>query len=161
MPPLDSDRLALVDAYEKYGVELLHFAASLVGPDVAQDVVSQTFLNCLQSRAWRRVVEPRAYLYQATRNEARKHYRSEQRRSAREQNHELRGVVDEPLSVPAELVDAVNSLSLRQRSVVYFAYWLDLDAVAISELLGVSPGAVHRHLARARATLRKRVDRNA
>jgi RNA polymerase sigma factor (sigma-70 family) len=161
MPALDSDHLALVDAYEKYGVELLHFAASLVGPDIAQDVVSQTFLNCLQSRAWGDVVEPRAYLYRATRNEARKHYRSEQRRSAREQDHERRGAVDEPLSVPAELLEAVNSLSLQQRSVVYLAYWLDLDAAAISELLGVSPGAVHRHLARARATLRKRVDRNA
>jgi RNA polymerase sigma-70 factor (ECF subfamily) len=160
MPTVDSDHLALLDAYEKYGVELLHFAASLVGPDIAQDVVSQTFLNCLQSRAWDAVVDPRAYLYRATRNEARKHFRTEQRRAAREQRHGTpRVALDQP-PVPTELLRVINSLSLQQRSVVYLAYWLDLDAAAISELLGISPGAVHRHLARARATLRKRVDRN-
>jgi DNA-directed RNA polymerase specialized sigma24 family protein len=38
---------------------------------------------------------------------------------------------------------------------VYLTYWEDLDPSRISELLGISDGAVRRHLARARRHLRK------
>jgi RNA polymerase sigma factor (sigma-70 family) len=46
-------------------------------------------------------------------------------------------------------------LSERQRAVVYLTYWDDLDPPRIAELLGISDGAVRRHLARARHHLRK------
>jgi RNA polymerase sigma factor (sigma-70 family) len=45
-------------------------------------------------------------------------------------------------------------LSLRQRAVVVLAYWADLTPDDIADRLGISEGAVRRHLARARARLR-------
>ena len=65
-----------------------------------------------------------------------------------------------PISVPGTEPDldvrrAVASLSMRQRAVVYFTYWDDLDSVEIGELLGISPASVRRHLVRARTHLRK------
>ncbi len=53
---------------------------------------------------------------------------------------------------------AVSRLSPRQRAVVFLTYWDDLDPGSIAGLLGISDGAVRRHLARARATLRRNLD---
>ena len=50
---------------------------------------------------------------------------------------------------------AISSLSLAQRTVIYFVYWEDLSERDIAALLDVSPGTVRRHLTRARAHLRK------
>jgi RNA polymerase sigma factor (sigma-70 family) len=53
------------------------------------------------------------------------------------------------------VLDAIGRLSVRQRAVVYLTYWDDLDPAATAELLGISEGSVRRHLARARANLRR------
>ena len=53
---------------------------------------------------------------------------------------------------------AVARLSVRQRAVVVLTYWADLDPAAIAVMLDVSEGSVRRHLARARAHLRKVLD---
>ena len=53
-----------------------------------------------------------------------------------------------------EVFAAVAALSPRQRAVVYLTYWEDLDPGAAAALIGISDGAVRRHLARARKTLR-------
>ena len=53
------------------------------------------------------------------------------------------------------MVRAVAALSVRQRAVIVLTYWLDLHPAGIAGLLGVSEGAVRRHLARARAHLRE------
>lgn len=50
---------------------------------------------------------------------------------------------------------AVSSLSLAQRTVIYFVYWEDLTEREIATLLQVAPGTVRRHLVRARIHLRK------
>ena len=58
----------------------------------------------------------------------------------------------------SDVLDMVDRLSPRQRAVVYLAYWDDLDPAAIAQVLGVSEGSVRRHLARARAALRRMLD---
>lgn len=154
------DVLRLARAYEKYGDELVRFATSLVGPFTAQDVVSQTLVHCLEGSAWALVLDERAFLYRCVLNEVRKHHRAELRRAAREGRDSLGELAHDP-DLPSELLAVVASLSPRQRSVVFCAYWLDLDISTTSELLGISEGSVHRHLARARSILRKRIPDHA
>ena len=57
-----------------------------------------------------------------------------------------------------EVLAAVARLSPRQRAVVYLTYWDDLDPMSVAEVLGISDGAVRRHLARARKSLRRLLD---
>ena len=63
-----------------------------------------------------------------------------------------------PGELRPDVLEAVARLSMRQRAAVFLTYWSDLDPVAIAELLDVSEGSVRRHLARARANLRKVLD---
>ena len=53
---------------------------------------------------------------------------------------------------------AVDRLSVQQRAVILLTYWMDLDPKSTAERLGISEGAVRRHLARARARLREVLD---
>lgn len=146
------------EVYEKYSEELIRFATFLAGPTDAPDLLSSAVLRAFTSATWPTVVNPRAYLYRAVQNEARMNFRSRARRSAREQRFaqpDLAADVPEPR--PDVLV-AVARLSPRQRAVVFLTYWDDLDPPSVANLLGISDGAVRRHLARARKTLRRLLD---
>ena len=150
-PALDSA------SYERVAPELQRFAASLVGGDDAADIVSIVMIRALRTPKWPSVTNPRAYLYRAVFNEA-----SRWRRRS-----ELRGRHERQLALPAsfdaaefrpEIRVAVDSLSVRQRAVVVLTYWADLEPAAIAVVLQISEGSVRRHLARARARLRKVLD---
>lgn len=54
-----------------------------------------------------------------------------------------------------ELLATLLRLPLQQRAVTFLTYWADLAPAAVADQLGISDGSVRRHLARARATLRK------
>ena len=54
--------------YVKYAPELLRFAAGLVGPSMADDVLSSAFLHASSSRRWAIVEDKRAYLYRTVLN---------------------------------------------------------------------------------------------
>ena len=148
--------LAISDAeiYGKYADELVRFATVLVGPDSAADVVSASVITAFGAPAWADVRNPRAYLYRAVLNESRMTVRRDARRVRTNSapHHET-----SPSSAPVphpEVFAAVAALSPRQRAVVYLTYWEDLDPGAAAALIGISDGAVRRHLARARKTLR-------
>lgn len=147
------------DLFEKYVDELTRFATGIVGPNDAQDVVAGAFLRCVTSRSWRKVEDHRRYLYKCVLNEARSNHRSVVRRVRREtrvaQPEGVHGATPRP-----EVLEAVKLLSLRQRAVVFLTFWSDLGPRAVGDLLRISEGAVRRHLARARAKLRKVLDEN-
>lgn len=143
--------------YRKHAEELTRFATFLVGPTDASDIVSAAVLRALSSTAWPSVDHHRAYLFRAVLNEARMHHRSTARRHAREQRSATPERVDE-IDTLSDVLEMVDRLSPRQRAVVYLAYWDDLDPAAVAEVLGVSEGSVRRHLARARAALRRMLD---
>ena len=145
------------EVFEKYAEELTRFAAGIVAPSDAQDVVSGAFLRCMTSRGWRDVQDRRAYLYRSVLNEARSHHRSVARRLQRESRAAEREGVGRGTPQP-EVLQAVQRLSLRQRAVVFLTYWEDLGPASVAELLGISEGAVRRHLARARARLKEVLD---
>lgn len=142
------------DAYVKYADELTRFATGLIGPSDAEDIVVNAYVRCVTSRRWSGIENRRAYLYRAVLNEARSTQRASIRRHLRERASARREAIE--VNTPrSEVLEAVKSLSLRQRSVIFLTYWSDLDPGAIGKLLDISDGAVRRHLARARARLKE------
>lgn len=59
--------------------------------------------------------------------------------------------------VDAELLAALLRLPLRQRQVVALRVFLDLDTAHTADVLGIAPGTVTAHMARAIAALRQDV----
>lgn len=151
------ERVSDAEVYRRHARELVRFATVLVGPDDAQDVVANAFVRCLASKRWRDMENPRAYLFRVVANEARNLRRSEARRRVREESVPA----DPAMALPSfhpEVVEAIRRLSVRQRSVVYLAYWEDMTDRMIGEYLGIGAGSVRRHLGRARAKLREVLD---
>ena len=156
--PVGSSTDTDADIYREHAAALIRFATVLVGPDDAADVVSSAVLRTLRSAGWRSVVNHRSYLHQAVANEARNFYRSDSRRRQREAAAANPSPVVNPPEVYPEVRAAVLQLSVRQRAVVFLAYWEDMTDQMIAEHLGISAGSVRRHLARARRHLRRALD---
>jgi len=142
------------EVYRKYADDLVRFASGLVGPFDAQDVVSDACLRSFRTKAWPGVTNHRAYLFRSVLNEARSHHRSTLRRRLRE----IRTAPSEavpPDQVDVDVLAAIDRLSVRQRASVLLTYWEDLTPTEVGSRLGISEGAVKRHLARARARLKE------
>ena len=144
------------EIYRKYADELVRFATGLVGPIDAQDVVSETCLRAFHAPKWPTVENHRAYLYRTMLNEVRRQHRSTLRRRLREVK--ASGPTTQDLNeADLDVLDAVDRLSVRQRAVVILTYWEDLSNKDAAARLGISPGAVKRHLSRARARIREQL----
>jgi RNA polymerase sigma factor (sigma-70 family) len=133
------------EVYEKYADELVRFATMLVGPTNAEDVVADAVLRVFASPAWKSVANRRAYLYRAVLSQASSTARSTQRRLLRERRYAGGLTSDEPMLRP-ELLDALRSLSVRQRAVVFMSFWLDQPTHEIGRVLGMSERTVQRDL---------------
>ncbi len=142
------------ECYRKHSEDLVRLAAVLAGPSNAEDVVASAVLRSMSSRRWADVRDQRAYLIKAVVNEVRSSRRSAIRREARELRAMEPAIWDDGQEFP-EVVDALSRLSVRQRAVVYLTYWADQTPSDIATVLGISEGAVRRHLARSRQSLRR------
>jgi RNA polymerase sigma factor (sigma-70 family) len=145
------------ELYRKHADDLVSLATTLVGPSAAPDVVAAAVARTLASQQWDRVDDRYAYWVRAVVNEARSAHRSTMRRLSREETVARWGerFVDEVPGPQPEVLRAVANLSLQQRTATYLAYWRDLPVSEIADVLGISEGAVRRHLARARSKLRR------
>ena len=143
------------EVYEKYADDLVRFATGLVGPADGPDLVSAAMMKVLWSQRWESVESPRAYLYRAVLNEARREHRSALRRRAVEARAAGPGTALAPPEVRPDVLDAVGQLSARQRAIVFLTYWEDLRPAEIARRLGLSEGTVHRHLSRGEARLKR------
>ncbi len=144
------------ELYRKHADELIHFATTLVGPSQAEDVVANAVVRSTAAPAWPTVTEPRAYLFRAVLNEARMLGRSTLRRARRESSaapHEA----TEFTTVSMEVRDAMARLSLRERSVLYLAYWHELSIEEIARTLAISRRSTERALTDARRSLEERL----
>lgn len=139
--------------YRSYAEELTRYATALVGPADAADVVTDACLRAFDSSKWPAVENRRAYLYRTVLSVANDHHRSTLSRRLREMKTAER---DEspPVEVDVDVLAAVERLSVRQRAAVVLTYWADLPVDAVADRMGVSTGAVKRHLARARRQLK-------
>ncbi len=140
------------ELYGKYADELVRFATTLAGASAAEDIVACAVVKALSSPSWSRVTEPRAYLFRTVVNEARGNWRADTRRVRREQAT-ASGEATTDMLVSFEVRDAVARLSVRERSVMYLAYWHDLSIDDISRTLGLSRRSTERALTNARRTL--------
>lgn len=144
------------ELYRKHADELIRFATTLVGATAAEDVFSTAILKAMTSPSWCSVKEPRAYLFRAVMNEALGMKRSDRRRSVRETAVARRGVM-EVIDDGIEVADAMSRLSVRQRSVLYLAYWLDLTVEEIASALSLTRRSTERALTSARRDLEERL----
>lgn len=153
----DSDDAAL---YQRVSPELIRFATALVGRADAPDVLSAAVVKALATPGWPAVANRRAYLYRAVFNEAQTWLRRAGQRPVLERRAVRAATVDrwELPALHPDVRAAVAGLSVRQRGVIVLTYWADLDPRSVAERLGISEGSVRRHLARARARLRKVLD---
>lgn len=140
--------------YAAHAARLTALATVLAGPSAAEDIVSAAVLKVLASPSWPTVTKPGAYLTRAVVNEVHNNHRSSLRRAARERRVAGSDRTTDGDPIP-EIMAALATLPLRQRAAVFLTYWADLTPSAVAAELGISEGAVRKHLARARQTLRK------
>jgi RNA polymerase sigma factor (sigma-70 family) len=138
--------------YRQYSKELTSYATGLVGPFDAPDVVTDACLKAFETRDWDQVANRRAYLYRTVLNMAHDHHRQTLSRRLREIKA-AGAEATQAVEVDVDVLMAVERLSVRQRAAVFLTYWEDLSPNEVAERMGVTPGAVKRHLARARKRL--------
>ncbi len=143
--------------YAAHRVEWMRYAATLVGPSDAADVVSDAMESLLRSGQLLKASNPAALMHRAVLRKAQSMHRSAYRRRKREQRFAGELTTSHPDLRP-DVVAAVIGLSPKQRACVYLTYWNDLAPGKVSEWLAISEGSVKRHLARARAHLREVLD---
>ena len=157
----DGSRTTLADnaarAYEEHATALIRLATILVGPSDAEDVVSAAVLRAFTAPQWATVENERAYLSRSVVNEARNFVRTAVRRRAREQRATDTHVGEsgQVINPHPDVRQAVMDLSVRQRAVMFLAYWEDMTDSMIADSLGIGVGSVRRHRARARRKLKE------
>lgn len=132
----------------------MRFATALVGPSDAHDITTAAFLRVTGRPEWAEMEHLDRYLLRAVRNEAQNLYRRHRRRWQRD----LAAVQPDATLDSTQDIDvlrAVATLSVQQRSVVFLAYWQDMTEADIADTLDLARGTVHRTLVRARLALRK------
>jgi RNA polymerase sigma factor (sigma-70 family) len=146
----------LEEAYRKWSGDLVMYATALVGSTDAPDLVADTFAVLIRrgDERWAEVRDARAYLFRSVTNAARMLMRARGRRQERERAWPNVIAHGELLRDPA-VVAALAQLSVRQRAAVFLTYWEDLGTDEVARRMGVSEGAVKRHLARGRSLLRE------
>lgn len=156
--PTGTDRDVVADDVERVwrdlGPDALRLAAALVGPHDAHDITASAFVRVTASDDWEQVVDRRAYLLRSVRNEAHNLYRARGRRWRRD-IAAVRPAAHVDVHTDVDVYRALAKLSLRQRSVVFFAYWHDMTEAEIADVLELSRGTIHRDLRMARERLRK------
>nr|WP_214661086.1 SigE family RNA polymerase sigma factor [Streptomyces polyasparticus] len=128
--------------------------ASVGDRHLAEDLVAEAFTRAWV--AWPKVGRhpaPRAWVVRTALNTRVSWWRKRRREVASD------GVPDVPCtpgddSVDPGLLSALRRLPPRQREVIAYRVFLDLDTEATAAALGIAPGTVTAHLSRAVATLR-------
>jgi RNA polymerase sigma-70 factor (ECF subfamily) len=142
------------------GHDVYRYAARRVGPDQAEDVVSETF-----AVAWRRRDEfsgdPRPWIFGVARRVIAQSRRADRASSTSSLDDLSGSLIDQSVGDFTEfsnerrdLITAVLSLSEKDREVLLLSVWQDLPAAQAAPALGCSLTAYNVRLHRARKHLR-------
>jgi RNA polymerase sigma factor (sigma-70 family) len=141
------------EIWVKYKDDLVRYAAVLIGPSDAEDVVSTIVVRVLNRRGLSDLDDAGKYLYRAVLNECRTRGRRSKTRL---------GIADLPEPPPSdprpEVFDAVLALPVGQRAATFLVYWADLSIAEAAHVMGMRPGTVKRYLHLARTKLKGLLD---
>jgi RNA polymerase sigma-70 factor (ECF subfamily) len=140
----------LAEFYDKHADALTGFAATLVGPTHAEDVVSEALVGILRTSP-DAVADLRACCYRSRAERWSQVLAIGASSAVREYRSTIREMVQLPDA--DAIADALARLSPQQRAVIHLTYWEDLTPSVVAGRLGVSDGTVRRRLARARRRL--------
>jgi RNA polymerase sigma-70 factor (sigma-E family) len=124
---------------------------------LAEDLVAEAFTRAWMS--WRKVRDhpaPRAWVVRTALN-AHVSWWRRHRRELPLETVASSSTTWQPDGMNDALVAAIRALPARQREVIVFRVFFDLDTDATATLLGISPGTVGSHLHRALGTLRTQI----
>jgi RNA polymerase sigma factor (sigma-70 family) len=127
--------------------------------DLAEDLVAESF-----ARAWanwpkvRRHSAPAAWVVRTALNTRVSWWRRRRREVGYDGVTEYADTASNHYGLDPELLTVLRGLPQRQREVVAFRVFLDLDTKATAAVLGIAPGTVTAHLSRALTALRDHFD---
>ncbi|BCA56524.1 DNA-directed RNA polymerase sigma-70 factor [Nitrospira sp. KM1] len=167
---MHDQRLALeTSLFHQYYGELLRFLTVRLGcRDQAADVVQDTFLRVRNVKDLAGVTQPRAFLYKTALNLTVDVFR--RRKIRTERTTHLDETVDLPSSLPRQddvidakqrvrlLHDAIAELPPKCREVFLLHKFMFLPHSDIAERLGISRNMVEKHVIKAMAHCRRRVE---
>jgi RNA polymerase sigma-70 factor (ECF subfamily) len=157
---VDHDSAGFAEFYEAARDDCLRAVFASVGDrQAAEDLVAEAFARAWAR--WRTVSRhpaPRAWVVRTALNTGVSWWRRRRRevflREPAVQAPDAAGDGGLDSTVDRELMAVLLRLPVRQRQVVALRLFLDLDTAQTAQTLGVAPGTVTAHLARAIATLR-------
>jgi len=132
--------------------------ASVGDRQLAEDLVAEAF-----TRAWvswhtvRRHPAPTAWIVRTALNTRISWWRRRRREVALDGDLEIAATADGEPALDSALLTVLRRLPQRQREVIVFRVFLDLDTKTTAEALGIAPGTVTAHLSRAVTTLRSQL----
>jgi RNA polymerase sigma-70 factor (ECF subfamily) len=155
--------MSFADAAERHLDDVYGYLAWFTGDRfVAEDLAGETFERAL--RLWHRFDPKRAsartWLCQVARTVALDHFRSEKRRTRREQLAALPEAYEARIveGFSPELESGLRRLTAGEREVIALRVVLDLDAGAAARVLGISPTNCTTRLNRALKKLEEAVN---
>lgn len=132
--------------------------ASIGDRQAAEDCVAEAFARAWAS--WRKVGAhpvPRAWVIRTALNLSVSSWRRRRREVPLAEAGEPGYLPAGDGGVDSAITTVLDGLPLRQRQVVALRVFLDLDTGETAEALGIAPGTVTAHLARATAALREQL----
>jgi RNA polymerase sigma-70 factor (ECF subfamily) len=166
----DGDVGAYEELVRRHQQVAIRVASVIAGAAEAQDAVQDAFIKAYAALGRFRSGAPfRPWILRIVANEAKNSRRS----AGRRENLALRLVEDRPSGGAApspeavvlerrgneRLLQALQRLPERDRTVIAYRYFLDLPEAELAEVLGVRPGTVKSRLSRALARLREQLPR--
>jgi RNA polymerase sigma factor (sigma-70 family) len=161
----DPERFAVL--FDRHSDEIHRYVARRLGGEIAQDVVSDTFLTAFRKRDRYDLDHPdaRPWLYGIATNAIREHRRAEQRHYRALARADVQ-VATEPFDersaarITAEqlqprLARAWTRLSAAERDLLLLVAWADLTYQEAWRALGIPEGTVKSRLHRVRHKVRK------
>jgi RNA polymerase sigma-70 factor (ECF subfamily) len=149
-----ADEAAVRQVYDAQFGMLAGWATRLVGdPDLGHDFATEAFVKLL--RNWGDVNEPKAWLYTATANLIKDHWRKRGREHAAYERvgHREDGVDGPDVATTLSVRTAVLALPDRLRVPVMLHYFGDLSIAQVAAHLGKAEGTIKRDLWDARGRL--------
>jgi RNA polymerase sigma factor (sigma-70 family) len=158
------DRFAVL--YDRHAAHLYRYAYRRIGPQIAEDVVAETFTAAFRVRTRYDLsrADARPWLFGILTRELASHHRKEAARYRTMASTPIQDLTEGPADrvaaeVSAEaargqLATALAALAPRDRDVLLLVAWNDFNYEEIAEALGIPVGTVRSRLNRARRKTR-------